>query len=96
MATEAQWQGWPGRQHRWVVLVRAGDETASQAGLRVMLPKLKQSDQAAGINWNQLRPTYWLSAAFAFLASPRLASWMSLDLEGKVTLFPRDLSLTKI
>lgn len=49
----------------------------------------------AGINWNQVRPTYWLSAAFAFLASPRLVSWVSLDLEGKVTLFPGDLSLTK-
>lgn len=36
-------------------------------------------------------PTYWLSAVFAL----RLASWASLDLEGKVTLFPGDLSPTE-
>lgn len=48
VATKVQWQGWLSSQHRGVVLVRTGDETAGQAGLSVVLPKLKQSGQAAG------------------------------------------------
>lgn len=54
VATEAQRQGWPGRQDRWAVLVGVGEEAASRAGPSVVLPKLKQSGQAAGRARHQL------------------------------------------
>lgn len=46
VATQVQWQGWPGGQHRWMVLIRAGNEAAGQAGPSVVLPKLKQSGRS--------------------------------------------------
>lgn len=48
VTTQVQWQSWPGRQHRWVVLVGAGNATAGQAGPSVVLSKLKQRGQAPG------------------------------------------------
>lgn len=103
--------GWPGRQHGWVVLVivlfGAGSETASRVGLSVVLPKLKEwsgsREREPGVNWHGLpvqgptasqvpvRSTSWMSAVFVL----RLASWVPLDLEGKVTLFPGGFNPTK-
>lgn len=48
VATEAQRQGWPGRQDRWAVLVGVGEEAASRAGPSVVHNTLQGTLVAGG------------------------------------------------
>lgn len=84
VTAQVQWQSWPGRQHRWVVLIGAGNATAGQAGPSVVLPNLKQRGQVPGRARLAIRmdskcrardPLPGCSALFALLLTSRWASW---------------------